>query len=67
MQRQIGTDEKKQNRASTTKKTPDRRGQKETEKLAELVVLELRRDSRQTVKTDTERGDAGRQLKQEVK
>jgi hypothetical protein len=45
-------------RASRTKKTPDRRGPKQTEELAEL-----RGDSRQTVKTDTEESDTGRQLK----
>jgi hypothetical protein len=61
MQRQIGTDEKKQNRASTVKKTPDRRGPKERGKLAELA--ELKGESRQTVKTDTDKGDTGRQLK----
>jgi hypothetical protein len=47
-----------QTRASRAKKTPDRRGPKQ---IAELV--ELREDSRQTVKTDTDKSDAGRQLK----
>jgi hypothetical protein len=42
MQRQIETDKKKQNRASAAKKTPDRRGPKETEKLAELVELRVK-------------------------
>jgi hypothetical protein len=51
----------KQLRASRAKKTPDRRGPKETEELA--VLAELRGDSRQTVKTDTDKGDTGRQLK----
>jgi hypothetical protein len=37
---------------------PDRRGPKETEELAAL-----RGASRQTVKTDTDKSDTGRQLK----
>jgi hypothetical protein len=45
-------------RASRAKKTPDRRGLKQTEELAEL-----RGDSRQRVKTDTDKSDTGRQLK----
>jgi hypothetical protein len=45
-------------RARKAKKTPDRSGPNQTEELAEL-----RGDSRQTVKTDTEESDRGRQLK----
>jgi hypothetical protein len=52
-------------RASRAKKTPDRRGPKQTEELAELT--QLRGDSRHTVKTDTDKSDTGRQFKQEVK
>jgi hypothetical protein len=40
--------------------TPDRRGPKQIEELAELA--QLRGDSRQTVKTDTDKSDTGRQL-----
>jgi hypothetical protein len=39
-------------RASTAKKTPNRRGPKQREELAEL-----RGDSRQTVKTDTDKSE----------
>jgi hypothetical protein len=45
-------------RASRTKKMSDRRGPKEAEELAEL-----RGDSRQTVETDRDKSDRGRQLK----
>jgi hypothetical protein len=48
-------------RASRAKKTPDRRGPKEREELAEIA--ELRGDSRQTVKTDRDKIDRGRHLK----
>jgi hypothetical protein len=44
-------------RASRAKKTPDRRGPKETEELAELT--QLRGESRQTVKTASDKSDAG--------
>jgi hypothetical protein len=47
-------------RASIAKKTPDRRGPKQTEEPAELA--ELRGDSQQTVKTNTDKSDKGRQL-----
>jgi hypothetical protein len=45
-------------RARRARKTPDRRGPKQTKELAELA--ELREDSRQTVKTDIDKSDTGR-------
>jgi hypothetical protein len=48
-------------RASRAKNTPDGRGRKQIEELAELA--ELRGDSRQRVRTDTEKSDTGRQPK----
>jgi hypothetical protein len=42
-------------RASRAKKTPGRRGK--------LELAELRGDSRQTVKTNKDKSDTGRQLK----
>jgi hypothetical protein len=51
-------------RARRAKKTPDRIGPKQIVELGELIELaELRGDSRQTVKTDTDKSDTGRQLK----
>jgi hypothetical protein len=47
-------------RVRRAKKMPDRRSPKETEQLAKLA--ELRGDSRQAVKADTDKNDTGRQL-----
>jgi hypothetical protein len=52
-------------KASRAKKTPDRKGPKQTEELSELK--QFRRDGRQTeLEGDTGKSDTGRQLGSEV-